>query len=151
MTMTMREMYTMVIDGNVNEDVISKCKEEIAKLDKRNSSRSSQLSKVQIENAPIKEAIVSFLYGKEATLTTDIAEALEKSTNKVGALCRQLRDEGRLVESDVKVKGKGIRKAYALAQYKPFRAREKSLALFFVFSVLSVIEQVRPSARAADC
>ena len=69
-------------------------------------------SKKALENAPIKNAICDFLKDKDFTTCSEIAKAIEISTQKCSALCRQLVDDERLVVTDVKVKSKGKQKAY---------------------------------------
>ena len=108
--MTNREMLTAIVEGKVTEDVITKAKEEIAKLDARNAARKGKESKTQKENKPIIEAIANLLT-EEPMLASDIAEKLELSTSKVSALAKRV--EGVKI-TDVKVKGKGMRKAYSL-------------------------------------
>lgn len=113
--MTNREMYEAIINGNITDEVLTKCNENLAKLDERNKARASKPSKVQKENEPIKASILEVLT-HEPMLTGDIVAVVGYTSNKIGALCRQLRDEGLVVESDIKVKGVGTRKAYALAE-----------------------------------
>ena len=48
-------------------------------------------------------------------IASEIAVALEISTQKTSALCRQLVENGTLNAEDVKVKGKGKVKGYTLA------------------------------------
>lgn len=108
--MTNREMFVAIVNGDVNEDVIAKVNEELAKLDARNAKRRDMVSKKALENAPIIEAIKSVLT-EEPQTATEIAEKVEISTQKASALLKQV--EG-LTVTDVKVKGKGTRKAYSL-------------------------------------
>lgn len=108
--MTNREMLTEVINRNITDEVIAKANEELAKLDARNARRKEMPSKKAIENAPIIEAIKGVL-GEEPLTASDVAERVEISTQKASALLKQI--EGVTV-TDVKVKGKGTRKAYSL-------------------------------------
>lgn len=108
--MTNREMFVAIINGDVNEEVIAKVNEELAKLDARNAKRRDMVSKKALENAPIIEAIKNVLTDEPQT-ATEIAEKVEISTQKASALLKQI--DG-LTISDVKVKGKGTRKAYSL-------------------------------------
>ena len=109
--MTNREMLTAVANGELNDEVIKKAKEEIAKLDARNANRKNKPSKTQIENAPIIEKIAGLLT-EEPMGASEIAEALGISTAKASALAKKV--EGVTV-TDVKVKGKGTQKGYSLA------------------------------------
>lgn len=108
--MTNREMFTEIVNGNLTDEVIAKVNEELAKLDARNAKRRETPSKKSVENAPIIEAIKGVLT-EEPQTATEIAEKVEISTQKASALLKQI--DG-LTVSDVKVKGKGTRKAYSL-------------------------------------
>ena len=108
--MTNRELYTEIVNGNLTEEVKAKAAEEIAKLDARNAARKGKETKTQRENKPIIEAIKNLLT-EEPMLGTDIAEKLDISTSKVSALAKKV--EGVKI-TDVKVTGKGVRKAYSL-------------------------------------
>lgn len=113
--MTLRELYTNVINGTINEETIEMAKGEIAKLDARNDKRRNTLSKEQIANEGIKEQILAYLEGKTKVVASEIGKGIEQSTNKVSALCRQLVADGKLVSEDVKITGKGYVKGYTLA------------------------------------
>lgn len=112
--MTNREFYTAIVNGEMNEEIVAKATEEIAKLDARNAKRSSKPSKKSLENEPIKAKIVEFL-AEGSHLASEIASGCEISTSKASALCRQLVESGTLTVADVKVKGKGTQKSYTLA------------------------------------
>ena len=112
--MTNREFYTAIVNGTINEDVISHASDAIAKLDERNAKRASKPSKKSIENEPIKASIREFL-GDGSHLASEIASGLDLSVSKVSALCRQMVGDGLLTVEDVKVKGKGMQKSYTLA------------------------------------
>ena len=97
------------------DNLIDFATEEIAKLDARNTSRSSKPTKTQIENEPIKTKIVELLTEvSEKYVASAIAEKVEISTQKASALCRQLVDEGKLQVEEVKVPKKGKQKAYSV-------------------------------------
>lgn len=114
--MTNREFYTAIVNGTITEDVIAHASEAIVKLDERNAKRASKPSKKSLENIPIRAHIAGFLEENEGShLASEIASALELSTQKVSALCRQMVADGVLTVEDVKVKGKGTQKAYSLA------------------------------------
>lgn len=129
--MTKREMMEMVIAGNITDEVIEMAKAEITKMDARNSKRSSEPSKRAKENEPIKAKIVEYLTGQEEpTLAKIIGEAVEISTQKASALCRQMVNDGTLTVVDVKVKGKGVQKGYKVAQIT--KEENASSLLFFL-------------------
>lgn len=112
--MTNREFYTAILTANVAEDLKDFAKEEIAKLDKKNEKRRNTPNKTQVANEPLKARILELL-GNGKKVASEIATALEVSTQKASSLCLQLVKEGAVVSSDVKVKGKGSVKGYALA------------------------------------
>lgn len=118
--MTKREFLMDVIgaiEGKEGIDVLAVrdyAMEQIAKMDERNATRSSKPTKAQLENEPIKAAIVEFLTGKDWTVASAIGEALEISTQKASALCRQLVADKVLIEMEVKIPKKGKQKAYAV-------------------------------------
>lgn len=111
--MTNREFYNAIINGTMNEEIQNFAKEAIQKMDERNKKRTSTPSKTSIENAPIKKKIVEFITERnEFCIASAIAEAIEISTNKASALCRQLVSDGELIEKEVNVPKHGKRKAY---------------------------------------
>lgn len=112
--MTKREMMEMIIAGNITDEVIEMAKVEIEKMDAKNAKRRESISKKAQENAPIKEAILKAV-GEDKKLAKEIAEMVEISTQKASALCRQMVTDGVLEVEDVKVKGKGMQKAYSVA------------------------------------
>lgn len=114
--MTKREMYEVIASGNINDEVIEMAKNEIIKMDERNAKRRNNPSKTAIANVPIKAHITEFLENHEGShIASEIASAVEISTQKASALCRQMVENGVLAVEEVKVKGKGKVKAYSLA------------------------------------
>ena len=114
--MTNREFFTAVMNGQMTEEVTEHARASLEKLDERNAKRNSKPSKTAIENEPIKEKIIAFITERnEYCIASAIATALELSTNKVSALCRQLVEAGKLTEDTVKVPKQGKRKAYKVA------------------------------------
>ena len=111
--MTRREMFEAIVNGKINDEVIEMVKGEIVKMDDRNAKRRNTISKKAKENEPLKIAIVDLLRAyDEPVIASTVAEKLEISTQKASALLRQI--DG-LTVTDVKVKGKGKVKGYALA------------------------------------
>ena len=112
--MTKREMFVAIVNGQVNDEVMDKAKEEIMLLDRANERKKSKTSSSKAEiNEPIKARIVEFLKDREWTLGSAIAEGCEISTNKAVALLKQIED---IEVTDVKVPKVGSRKAYRLAR-----------------------------------
>lgn len=109
--MTKREMYEAIVNGNVTDEVVEMAKNEIVKMDERNARRKNQPSKKALENEPIKAKIVEILSDEPMT-ASDVAEKVEISVQKASALLRQI--DG-LNVTEIKVKGKGKVKGYALA------------------------------------
>ena len=112
--MTNREFLTAVVNGTVSADGIAFAKAELDKLDARNEKRRNTPTKAQEANEAIKANIVAAL--SKPMVASEIAAALGISTQKVSALCKQLVDNGTLTVKDIKVKGKGSVKQYAVAE-----------------------------------
>lgn len=114
--MTNREFFTAIAsNATLPVELVEFATEAIAKLDKRNASRSSKPSKTAIANEPIKASIVEYVTAHANALASEIAVACEISTQKASTLCRQLVDDEVLTVCDVKVPKKGKLKAYSLA------------------------------------
>lgn len=112
--MTNREFFESIINGEISEEIVAKAKEELVKLDARNSKRAeAKANKREVEYAPIEDAILKALEG--TMLTSEIATTTGLSTNRVSPRCKVLAEKGVLIESEVKVKGVGVRKAYTKA------------------------------------
>ena len=127
--MTKREMFEAIVNGNVTEEVVNMAKNEIIKLDERNEKRRNTLSKTAKENEPIKEAILGILTDVPM-VASDVAEKVGISTQKASALLRQI--DG-LNVTEVKVKGKGKVKGYALAQSATHPPKELVIPTLFLF------------------
>ena len=113
--MTNREFYKMVIDGKMNDEVIAKAHEEIAKLDKRNAKRSGKVSKRTLENVAVKEEIMKYLEGvEERKSASEIGENVGISMNKASSLCVQLRKEGKVDAELIKNANGNKVKGYAV-------------------------------------
>lgn len=112
--MTNREFYQTVATGTINEEVITKANELIAKMDAQNAARREKVSKKALENAPLVEQVISML-GTEPLTATDIAAALEVSPQKASALARIAVGQGAAASLDVKGP-KGKCKGYVACQ-----------------------------------
>ena len=114
--MTNREFYTAIIaNDNVAQDIKDFAQTEIDKLDARNDKRKNTQTKEQKENEGIKATILAHL-ANGAAVASDIGTALGISTQKASALCKLLVNEDKVTVTDIKVKGKGTVKQYALAE-----------------------------------
>lgn len=115
--MTNREFLNAVIALSASEEITEHAKAMIAALDKRNAARTSKPSKTQLENAPIKEAILGVIAEMNAEVSaSELHERLNISVQKASSLCRQLVEEGKLSKGERKEKGKGLVKVYSLAE-----------------------------------
>lgn len=112
--MTKREFMEKVIAVVEDSTLKEFAENEIAKLDKANANRSAKRAERKKENEPIKDAIKEAI-GEGTLMASEIGEKVGHSTQKVTALCRQLVEDGTLKVEDIKVTGKGKRKAYSLA------------------------------------
>jgi site-specific recombinase XerC len=117
--MTRRERLEMVIAQNITAELIEECKAELEKMDTANAKRREKEDPRKTENAEIMEKIVSVL--KESTEPMQIDPIVEAlgieglTRQRVSSLCTLLVKDERITSEDVKVKGKGKRKAYSIA------------------------------------
>ena len=109
--MTKREMFEAIVNGNVTEEVITMAQSEIDKMDARNAKRRETPSKKALANVEVIGKITEVLTHEPQT-ASEVAEKVEISTQKASALLRQI--DG-LTVTEVKVKGRGKVKGYALA------------------------------------
>ena len=112
--MTQREFFTAIINSDVAEHLKDYAQTQIEKLDKRNATRSSKPNKTQLENEGIKKDILETLGENGGMLASDIAKALDISTNKVASLCKQLIDDGKITVTEVKVPKRGKVRQYSV-------------------------------------
>lgn len=112
--MTRRERLEMVIAQNITEELIEECKVELEKLNASNASRKPTAH--QIENVKIGEEILAILTD-EPKFVEDVLAGIEGelTRQRVSGILTNLVKEGKVHSEDVKVKGKGKRKAYTLA------------------------------------
>ena len=111
--MTMREFYTAVINGTIDDDAIALAQAQLTKLDERNEKRKAMPSKTAIANEPLKAQILEMLVngGKFAN---EVGIALEVTTQKASSLLVQLENAGQIKSVEVKVPKKGKAKFYTL-------------------------------------
>lgn len=105
--MTQREFYIAIENGT---EITAELKEQATKLrealDAKNAQKSAKARlKNEAENAPIIESILTYLEGKANVTASEIAKAVDVSTQKVTALCKKLVIANRLTATGVKVKG----------------------------------------------
>ena len=118
-TMTSREFFKAVVEGNITVEVKDFAELQIRKLDNKNAKRKSTDSKTQKENREIKKTLLATMK-KDKVYTASEVAGMEiegiTSTQKASALLRQLVETGTLTSEEVKVKGKGKVKGYRLAE-----------------------------------
>lgn len=112
--MTNREFLNAVIAAAISNEMTEKAQALIASMDRKNESRKSKPSKVAVANEPIKKAIVDYLTTNGTKVASEVGEALQMTTQKASALCRQLVEDGVLKSEEVKVPKKGKMKAYSV-------------------------------------
>ena len=112
--MTRRERLEMVIANNITDELIEECKAELEKLNASNASRKPTAH--QIENVKVSEDILKILT-HEPMFVDEVVTKLdgEFTRQRVSGILTNLIKDGKVVSEDIKVKGKGKRKAYTLA------------------------------------
>lgn len=124
-TMTQRTFLEMVVTANISDEVTSYAKERIKHLDEVNEHRKAKGSKTQRANVEVKKSILAVMENGTIYTASQIVEmGIEgiTSTQKASALLRQMTETGELTVTDIKIKGKGKVKGYALAT--PIEDRE---------------------------
>jgi len=111
--MTNRQALTLVMGGNITDEVKAWAEGEIAKLDKRNAKRKAAEGEIKAENKPIAEAIVNAL-ANGSMLSTDLAKSIGQTTQKTNGVAGEMWKLGMLTKTKVKVKGKGEQTSYSL-------------------------------------
>ena len=111
-TMTKREFYTAIKNGEIDEQVKLFASEELEKMDAVNEKRRNTLSKKAKENEPLLQQITDEILTEEPKTATDVAAILNVSVQKASGLLRRLVEDGKAVKVDVKIKGKGTQKGY---------------------------------------
>ena len=120
--MTEREFYTAVIEANINEDLTVFATKGIEKLDKANEARKVKTAEKAVakeaEKAPIREAIFAAITTGEGKTASDlIAEAgVDIKPQAIPSLLKPLIEDGKVIKTDIKVKGKGSVRGYALPE-----------------------------------
>lgn len=112
--MTRRERLEMVIAGNITEELVEECKVELEKLNASNASRKP--TERQVVNGQIAETILGFLTDEPMFVDAIVANlGGDYTRQRVSGILTTLVKDGKVHSEDVKVKGKGKRKAYSLA------------------------------------
>lgn len=119
--MTQREFLENVAQGIMNDEMIAYAIERLTALDTTNEKRrevnSVKRAEKEAERAPIREAVMAVITSEPKTATTLIAEAgVEIKPQAMPSLLKSAIEAGTVVKADVKVKGKGTQRGYALAE-----------------------------------
>ena len=104
---TRRAVYTTIQKCDVPDWVRTWVEGELTKMDTANTNRQSKPSKKEQENLPIKNGIFALLCERGSMVASAIGEAMNISTSKASALCRQMVDDGQLSVAEVKSSKKG--------------------------------------------
>lgn len=99
--MTNREFLTEVINGNLAPEIVAFASEQIAKLDEKNAMRKAKPSKARLENLELLEQVIEII-GDKIVLAKDIAEELNVTVSKAGAVLRLGVEEGKIVQIEGK-------------------------------------------------
>lgn len=111
--MTIREFYTAISNGEMNDELMAKAAELIEKMDEANAKRAKKvLEKKQAsedEKAPIRKALLDVM-GDEAMTASQLIEASgltdEVKVASVPSLLKPFVLDGTVEKVDVKVEGK---------------------------------------------
>ena len=116
--MTNREFYEAVVAAQINDELTQFATDAIAKLDHTNELRKQKNAEKAVakeaEKAPIREAILAVITDEPKTASTLIEEAgVEIKPQAIPSLLKGLIEDGIVVKTDIKVKGKGTQRGYA--------------------------------------
>lgn len=113
--MTRRERLEAVINENITEELINDCRKELNKLNERSAAalEKSKESPRYKENKELEDQICAIL-SSEPLQIEEIKNILgiEVTRQRLTGICTNLVKGGRAKSVDMKVKGKGKRKAY---------------------------------------
>lgn len=110
--MTKRDFMTMVMNGEMTDEMKDFARAEIEKLDATLERRKNTISKKALENIPLMNRIYDEILGEEAKTATDVAEVMEISVQKASSLLRKMVEDGRATKTEVKIPKKGVQKGY---------------------------------------
>lgn len=113
--MTRRQRLEAVINGEITEELIEECKEELKKLDAASAKALERARSTDHynENKELEEQVYRLLTSEPVQID-ELKEKLgvELTRQRLTAICTNLIKAERIQSCDVKVKGKGKRKAY---------------------------------------
>lgn len=104
--MTNSYTYINAIDEALSYELSTQCRDKLtalrAQIEKRNTTHSDKPTKKQVENADVKDAILSKLSSTEGKRCGDIATAVGISGQKCSALLSQLVKTGEVIKTEEK-------------------------------------------------
>lgn len=118
--MTNREFFVAVSEcADLPAEVQNHALAQLTKMDEANAKNRGKESKTYKENLPLMGEVLALL-AEKPMLTTEVALAMTTeersiSNSKASGLLRTLENEGKVIQSKVKVKGKGEQTQWALA------------------------------------
>ena len=110
----------MIIRGEITNELIEECKIELEKLNERGAKILEDSKKTDLykENRAYGDRVVEVLKnnpGQLYTVADVMAEvAPELTRQRMTAICTSLVREGRIKATEIKIKGKGTRRAYCV-------------------------------------
>lgn len=110
--MTKRDFMTMVMNGEMTDEMKDFARAKIEKLDATLEKRKNTISKKALENIPLMDRIYNEILCEEAKTATDVAEVMEISVQKASSLLRKMVEDGRATKTEVKIPKKGVQKGY---------------------------------------
>lgn len=112
--MTTREFLNAITtNDSLSAEIREFAAAEIGKMDGRNEARKAKPSKEQLANMETKRTILAKM--TKPMFAAEIATACGITVQKASGLCVQLVKDGSMTVEDVKVKGHGTLKRYAVA------------------------------------
>lgn len=114
--MTKREVLSVIMNANLSEEVNAYCEKEIASIDKSNSARAIKAQAKAEAEAPIYQAITSFVREAGSPVTaSQVFESVEGlgSVQKASSVLRKLKEAGTIQQGEVRIKGRAV-KVYSI-------------------------------------
>ena len=106
MALTQKEFLRCVSLGETSPEIVAFAKTLLEKI--------AAPTPTQVENEKLCAVILNGIKPNIVYLASDIAKALNVSTQKASALCKVLVGFNKVRVADYKVKGKGVLKGYSL-------------------------------------
>lgn len=110
MMMTDKEFFTAIVNSSLSYSVRNYAKEQLDGI----LAKEALINAIEKLETAYQKEIVSLLQKNTSMFVTEIAQQLNISTPKVAGLCCILVKEGILKYEMVKVRGKGVMRAYSL-------------------------------------